>query len=384
MTKTVVILGAGWAGLPLAHKLLKYTSPKIDLEVILVSPNSHFFWNVAATRGIIPGEIPDDQLFIPIVAQFKEHPSGKFEFMLGTAESVLPEKDTVHIKLSDGTSQDVVYDQLVVATGSRLAGDVPLKSIGSHEHTMAAWEDLKTDIDKAKTILVSGAGPTGAEVAGELAARYGSSKSIRLVSSQGKLLGDQDGILDSVRDIAEKDLQKLGVKIIKNTRVASATTDKASDKRITVTLSDGNTISADCHIPLHGIKLNTSFMPAQYLTADGSIKQSDIMQVDGLKNVWAIGDAGILEPKQLTVIDNQIVHLAASLDKILTGSGEPDAYKPVGKTMIFVSLGKKFATGQIGSWRLWGFMVAYVKGRKLFVDTAEGYVGGQHLRHGKM
>lgn len=45
MVKTVVVLGAGWAGLPLAHKLLKYTVPKVrdKLKVVLVSPNTHFF-----------------------------------------------------------------------------------------------------------------------------------------------------------------------------------------------------------------------------------------------------------------------------------------------------------------------------------------------------
>jgi hypothetical protein len=54
--KTVVILGAGWDGLPLAHKLLKYTLPKVKegLKVYLVLPNSHFSWNIAAVRGVIP------------------------------------------------------------------------------------------------------------------------------------------------------------------------------------------------------------------------------------------------------------------------------------------------------------------------------------------
>lgn len=81
MPKTVVILGAGWAGLPLAHKLLKYTAPKTSVRVILVSPNSHFFWNVAATRGIIPGAIPDEQLFLPIEDAFKQHPGTSFRFL---------------------------------------------------------------------------------------------------------------------------------------------------------------------------------------------------------------------------------------------------------------------------------------------------------------
>ena len=68
MAKTVVILGAGWVGLPLAHKLLKYTIPKAKagLKVIIVSPDSHFYWNIVAVRGVIPGAITDEQLFLPL------------------------------------------------------------------------------------------------------------------------------------------------------------------------------------------------------------------------------------------------------------------------------------------------------------------------------
>jgi apoptosis-inducing factor 2 len=75
MAKTVVILGAGWAGLPLAHKLLKYTLPKVkDLKVILVSPNTHFYWNLAAVRGVIPGTFTDNELFLPIQPGFARYP----------------------------------------------------------------------------------------------------------------------------------------------------------------------------------------------------------------------------------------------------------------------------------------------------------------------
>src|SRR5271163_3369440 len=97
MAKTVVILGAGWAGLPLAHKLLKYTLPKVKdgLKVFLISPNSHFYWNVAAVRGVIPGAFSDDQLFLPIEPGFAEYSVENFEFILGKAESLDPDRNIV-------------------------------------------------------------------------------------------------------------------------------------------------------------------------------------------------------------------------------------------------------------------------------------------------
>ncbi|KAG9251561.1 uncharacterized protein F5Z01DRAFT_269719 [Emericellopsis atlantica] len=383
MPKTIVILGAGWAGLPLAHKLLKYTASKTGLKVVLVTPNTHFFWNVAATRGIIPGAIPDEQLFLPIKEAFEQYPSDKFELLLGSAEGMTPQDSTVAIRKEDGTVKHLQYDQLVIATGSRVTSGLPLKPLGAHASTLSAWHDLQQRIQASKSIVIAGAGATGVEVAGELAAKYGSSKQITLVMSESQPLSNQGGTLASVRRVIDADLQKLGVHFAREARVTDVT-DSGSHGQTMVRLSNGAELTTDCYLPLHGIKLNTSFVPDDLLDAMGNVSQEPTMKVKGTKNIWAIGDVGSLETKQLTVTDAQIIHLASNLDAVLTGSGSPTPYKPTDKTMLFVSLGTKFATGQIGSWKLFGFMVSWVKGRKLFVDTAEGYVGGKHLRHAAM
>ncbi|KAK7427253.1 hypothetical protein QQZ08_006189 [Neonectria magnoliae] len=381
MAKTVVILGAGWAGLPLAHKLLKYTVPKISgLKVILTSPNSHFFWNVAATRGIIPDEIPNNQLFLPIQPAFAQYSADNFEFVLGAADGIDAAGNTVSISLNEGSKRSIPYDQLIIATGSCLASNLPLKPIGSHETTIAAWDALKRQVQTAKSIVIAGAGATGVEVAGELAARYGTAKDITLLISGQQSL---EGALPSVRASVEKDLKRLGVKLIYQVRVSN--TKKTQDgKQTEVTMSNGSTIVADLYLPLYGIQTNTSFVPDALLDSDGNVKLDENMKVIGTENIWGIGDIGNIEPKQLTVTDYQIIYLATALDATLTGSGPATAYQPTNKTMIFLSLGRKLATGQIGNWKLFGFMVSYVKGRKLFVDTAEGYVGGKHLRHAAM
>ncbi|KAL5585190.1 hypothetical protein FOVSG1_014579 [Fusarium oxysporum f. sp. vasinfectum] len=378
MTKTVVILGAGWAGLPLAHKLLKHTLPKVpDLKVILASPNSHFFWNVAATRGIIPDAIPDEQLFLPIKPGFNQYPSENFEFLLGKADGVDAESSTVHVISNENTRREIPYDELVIATGSRLASDLPLKPVGTHQETISAWKQLQSEVGDSKSIVIAGGGATGTEVAGELAARYGSSKSITLVISGAQPL---EGALGSVRASISRDLKTLGVRLIYNARVTEAKKSKRG-QGAEVHLSNGSTLTTDLYLPLHGIKLNTSFVPPPLLDSGGNIKLDEKMRVAGTKNIWGIGDVGNIDPKQLTITDNQIIHLATALDATLTGKGDIKPYQPATKKMIFVSLGKKYAMGQIGNWKLFSFMVSYIKGRKLFVDTAEGYVGGKHLRH---
>lgn len=383
MVQTVVILGAGWSGLPLAHKLLKYTAPKTSLKVILITPNSHFFWNVAATRGLIPGEIPDSSMFIRIAPGFDRYPSECFEFVLGAATGINQDVNSVQVVTNGGSERSITYDQLVIATGSRIASGLPLKPIGTHEQTLERWHELQKQVQEAKSILIGGAGPTGLEVAGELAAKYGSTKEITIILSGTKPLGDSTGVNDSVCNILDNDLEKLGARVIRNVKVQTATKDE-DGRSWHIVLSDGKKLSADLYLPLFGVQVNTSFIPKELLDSHGNINQDKSMKVKGTNNIWAIGDVGNTEPKQLTLTDAQIVHVAGALHATLTGSGPVAEYEPANKTMIFLSLGRKFATGQIGSWRLWGWTVAWVKGRRLFVDTADGYVGGERLRHGSM
>ncbi|KAF7547601.1 hypothetical protein G7046_g8952 [Stylonectria norvegica] len=67
MTKTVVVLGGSLGGLAVTHRLLKQTLPNVkDLKVILISKNSHFYWNLASVRAVIPGVLSDNKLLAPI------------------------------------------------------------------------------------------------------------------------------------------------------------------------------------------------------------------------------------------------------------------------------------------------------------------------------
>jgi NADH dehydrogenase FAD-containing subunit len=382
-TKTVIILGAGWTGLPLAHKLLKHTSLKTSLKIILISPNSHFFWNVAATRAIIPGMIPDESMFIPIATGFGHYPNDTFEFILGRGTGIQSSSNSVSILTNDGENRTLHYHHLIIATGSSMASGIPLKPIGTHEQMLTAWHDLQTKVKVANDIVIAGAGPTGVEVAGELAAKFGKLKKITLVMHGDVPLDSSRDLLSSVRTTLDTDLQKLGVTLVRKTRV-EAVNVSSDDKTQILSLDNGSTLVTDLYLPTHGIRLNNSFVTDSFLDSRGNVNLDTMMRVVGTENVWAIGDVSNAGPKQLTVTDSQITYLANALDAVLTDKTPVAPYKPTDKTMIFLSLGKKYATGQIGNWRLWGVLVSYVKGRNLFIDTAQGYVSGKHLRHAPM
>ncbi|CEJ93689.1 hypothetical protein VHEMI09262 [[Torrubiella] hemipterigena] len=383
MALTIVILGAGWTGLPLAHRLLKYTSPKASIKIILVTPSSHFFWNVAATRGVIPGEIPDDQLFYPIEAQFQQYSTDVFELVLGSARSIDDAANTVHIDLNNGEARDLHYDQLVIATGSRLKSNVPLKLVGDYKASKQLFNTLQEKVGRANDIVIAGSGATGCEVAGELAAKYGKEKRITLIISGKSPLANQPGIIDSVKTTIVNDLRKLNVTLIFNKRVEES---QDADTKTVVSLSDGSQITTDLYLPLFGIQLNTEFVPTTFLDDANNIRLDETHQVSGTKNIWALGDVGNLHSKQITSTDGQIIYLASVLEQVALAKTElsPKPYKPSDKPMVFVAMGRKYATGQIGGWRLPGWAVSYPKGRKLFVDSAAGYVAGKKLRHESM
>ena len=386
-TKTIIILGAGWAGLPLAHKLLKYTLPKTPIKVILISPNTHFYWNVAAARGIIPNAIPDSKLFFPIEEGFRRFPANTFDFVPGKATGINVEGSTVEVLRNDGRTAVLGYDQLVIATGSQMRSDLPFKPLGKHEETLEALHTLQDQIKAAKSIVIAGGGPTGVETAGELAAGYDIEKQITLVIREEHVLHASQA-LPSVAQAVEQDLQKLGVKLLRNAKVESTKTTDANVKegmgapQTKVRLRNGQTVTTDLYLPLFGIKLNTSFVPSHLVDLSGNLTLEKTMRVRGTTNIWGIGDVGNLEPKQLTVTDAQIIHLASALDTVICKSEkEAKEYKLGNKKMIFITMGKKYAAGQIGGWRLWGWIVAYVKGRFLFIDTAPDYTNGKRLRH---
>ncbi len=80
--KNIVILGGSFAGISSAHRILKQAGKSAPLKITLVSPNTHFYWSMAAARGLVPGQISDEDLFRPIAEGFKQYPVFPLLFLL--------------------------------------------------------------------------------------------------------------------------------------------------------------------------------------------------------------------------------------------------------------------------------------------------------------
>jgi NADH dehydrogenase FAD-containing subunit len=380
-SKTIVVLGGGLSGVATAHKLMKHTAPKLKgLKVILVSASSHYYHNIAAVRGVIPGEIPDQDLFHNIELGFLDkYPRGQgsFEFIVGAATSLDLAGNTVNVRMRGAPGDKAIhYDQLVIATGSSLASQLPFKTVGDYEQTIEEWHRLQNRVKAAKSIVIAGGGPTGVETVGELAAKYGTTKKLTLVIDGEHALPT---LMASVGKTAEAELAKMKVELLHKVRVQSA--EEIADGGTRLTLSDGKTLVADVYLPLYGVRPNTSFCPPEILDSQGSVKVDATLRVAGHGNVWAVGDANNVEAKTGMHAETQTAHLHPNLEAMLLGKGEGAlaAYKPGTMTVMMVPLGRKKGTGQLGGWKAPTFMVSFFKGKMLLVDKVPGIIAGKSM-----
>ncbi|KAK5662782.1 hypothetical protein OQA88_6190 [Cercophora sp. LCS_1] len=376
MARTIVVLGASYTGIPVAHYLLKHTAAKVKggLKVILVSPNTDMYWCIAVVRGVVPDLMPDNRIFYPIAPAFAKYPAEQFEFIQGKAEGLDPKANTVVVRRNDGSQLTVGYDDVVIATGASYKEGPPFKGAGSTEETKAALHDWRKRIKNAKSIVVAGAGATGVEVVGELGEEY-SAKGLKEVTliADGKL-PLPTFLNDDVRQFAKKELEKNKVNVLISSRVTHVT--KKGNKTI-LEINDGEkTITTDLYLPTFGIVPSSSFLPSEMLDSAGFVKQTPHLRAQGHKNIYVIGDVGNLQAPRAITGEAEVVHVVKVIESDLLGTADPGEVKIEPKVMFGATLGRSRATGQMGNWRPWSWLIWFFKGRYLGTDYAQDYVNG--------
>lgn len=387
ITHTVVILGAGMAGVPLAHHLLKHTPASVGLRVVLVSPNDELLWAYATVRAILPDTLGDEKIFLPLGPGFAKYAVSKFEHVVGMAQSLGPEANRVVISTKAGEQQRTIdYDTLVIATGSSFKEAMPFKNLTDTAATKDEIHNLRRKIAAVRSIVVAGAGLTGVEVAGELGQEYGlaGTKEITLIADDALPLGPPTR--DDVRRTAVRELAKLKVKVVANTRVVGTATTPAGKQSLALRTSGKNknnktdtattTLETDLYIPTFGVQPNTAFMPAAMLDADDRVKVNrDTLQATGYANVFALGDACNAQTAKGKHADAQVRFLAPAMQHRLAGCTMP-TYKADDTFVFAVTLGPYRGTGQVGNWRLWGWIIRMTIGKHLGTDYAPEIAAG--------
>jgi NADH dehydrogenase len=230
--RRVVVIGGGFGGLQAVNKLRRG-----DVDVTLIDRrNFHLFQPLVyqvATGALSPGEIAS-----PLRAVFKR--AENVRVLLGEVSEVDLERRVVlvHPPMEELPAVEVPYDQLIVSAGSKysyfghaewaeFAPEVKSleRALDVRRRILRAFEAAELEEDPRKraewlTFAVVGAGPTGVEMAGQIAelARDALPRDFRAMDpAAGRILLVEAGprvlagFPPDLSDSAERQLDGLGV-----------------------------------------------------------------------------------------------------------------------------------------------------------------------------
>ncbi|KAK2001790.1 FAD/NAD(P)-binding domain-containing protein [Colletotrichum falcatum] len=368
MVKTVVILGAAYGGLGVAHRLLKYTrQTEEDIRVILVSKTTHFYWNLASVRAVVPGILKDEQIFQPIESGFSGYPKESFEFVLGTATGLDVPRKAAIVSTPSGP-RSLPYDYLVLATGTRSANpEMPWKSANSHEETIELLHSTADKVRKAKHILLAGAGPTGVECAAEIRFEY-RDKEVVLLSAHEEILAG-----DTIAKGVESEIVRLGVQVKKNARVKSSRS--LPDGRTEVTLANSEVITTDLYMPTMGLVPNTEYLDSSLLNERHYVNVDECMRVKGVDNIWACGDIITSSRAGFMLTDKQAAGVVKNIELAIKGKDQL-AVKGMPLDVFMCSTGRNRGAGRFGWVKVPSVLVWTLKGKTLGVPWSQKYING--------
>lgn len=407
-TKTILILGASYGGLSVAHYTLKHVVPKIPsdigtFQVILVSSSSQVFCRPACPRAMISEDMfPHEKLFVDIQDKFRNYASSNFRFIQGKATNLDHKSCFAIVQSFDGTTERIGFHAVIVATGASTAS--PLLGLTQDEHLLRnSWDSFRKALPESRRIVIAGGGPAGIEAAGELgeylngrAGLFSSTPAqpkatITVVTSGEDIL---PRLRPSIAKRAEAFLAKVGVTVIKNARVTKVVPQGAGSaaarltSKATLFLEDGRVLDADLYIPATGTTPNTQFiMDESLLAPDGRIITNPAtLRVDPNARVYAIGDASTFTRPAIHNILAAVPVLCANLRRdLLIHVGQADdssldsdrLFQEDTRETQMVPIGRSKGVGVAMGWRFPSFLVWLIKGRDYWLWTTGNLWSGK-------
>lgn len=290
----LIIIGAGFAGMYAALSSarlrdIKGVTPE-KLEIMLIAPEP--------TLVIRPRlyEPKPETLTAPLTDVLA---SVDVTYVRGAAESIDTARRSVAVATPGGGFESIVYDRLVVATGSRLfRPNIP--GLAQHAFSVDSLADAvaldrhlaglanRPATDARNTVVVAGGGFTGIEAATEMPARlreaFGKTAGTRvIIVDRSDVIAPDMGA--GPRPVIADALRKLGVE----TRLGAGV---AAVDATSVTLSSGERIETATVIWAAGIRAAplTAQIPGDR-DSFGRLVVDRALRVVGVQGVFATGDA---------------------------------------------------------------------------------------------
>ena len=287
----VVILGAGFGGLTAARALYK------DAEVVLIDRHN-FQTFLPLLYQVSTAGLAADHVAYPIRGALRKT---NVQFRMGTPKKL--NAAASELTLNDG--HVIKYDHLVIAMGSTTAdfgiagvkeNALGMKTVGEaltiRSEVMRSYEEMCRQGNQDKLdIAIVGGGPTGVEMAGAFAelvrgplrsdyADAANRVRVSIIEAGPRLV---PSFSESLSDKTQKDLEKLGVKVLTNTSVKEVLPDS-------IQTLDGTVIPANTTVWAAGVKGVPAMEQLHLPITRGRIDVESTLQVTGYENVWAIGD----------------------------------------------------------------------------------------------
>ena len=373
--KRIVIVGGGFAGLTLARRL----SGK-NFQVILIDKNNYhqfppLIYQVASA-GLEVGSIsfPFRKIF---------HGQKDFYFRKAEVKCIFPERKLIQTSIGK-----VKYDYLVLACGTttNYYGNkhieeeaIPMKTVseamGLRNALLDNFERAVTCSSKAEenellNVVIVGGGASGVEIAGALSEMRRfilpydypemnqKSMHIYLIEGGPRLL---PVFSEKTSAYAKSYLEEMGVEVL----LGKLVTDYQNHS---VVLNDGTEIPTRTFIWVSGVRAESiANMDASLLGRGGRIKVDEFNRVDGLEDVFALGDQCIMHgdercpnghPQLAQPAIQQAKNLAKNLQRSLNGKEmKPFKYVNLG---TMATIGRNHAVTEIKKMKIFGFLAWFM------------------------
>lgn len=378
----VIIIGGGFGGIALAKKLCKK-----EVQVVLIDKHNYHTFQPLLYQ-VSTGGLEPDSIAYPIRKVLQGYPN--FYFRLGEVERIETNGRILQTNIGE-----IQYDYLVVATGSEtnffgnknietkgmamksIPQSLNLRSLILENFEQALLTDDLHEREALMNFVIVGGGPTGVELAGALAEiKKGilpkDYPDLDTRRAQINLIQGSDRILPAMSKIAsskaEHFLESLGVNVWKNIRVTdydgkhvSTNTDTSFESETLVWAAG---VKAACIEGLNAEEL---------LCRGGRLKVNEFHQVEGFKEIFAIGDVAQMEteafphghPMMAQPAMQQGENLGENLVRIVENKPlKPFVYKDkgsmatVGRNKAVVDL-PKFKFQGVFAWFVWMFVHLY-------------------------
>jgi NADH dehydrogenase len=376
MSQRVVVVGGGFGGM-LAVRGLR----RADVDVTLVDRQNFYLFQPLVYQ-VATGSLSSVEISVPLRQIVRRQRNARV--LLGEVDGFDLERRLVSVRglPNDGDDIELPYDVLVVAGGSRYsyfghdewAPYAPeLKSLAGaldlRDRILLAFEaaETETDADARQawlTFVVVGAGPTGVEMAGQIAElgqtlrseyRAADTRSVRvlLVEATDRVLG---AFPDPLPRKAERQLRTLGVTPMLKTTVVGVDAhgvdvEGAADR---ATRIPARTAVWAAGVTASPVAAALAAAAGAETDRAGRIVVEPDLTLTGHREVFAVGDMVVVRGRTLhgvaPVAMQQGRHAAES---IRTGARSPFHYRDKGE---LATIGRARAVGTIRGIKVSGFV----------------------------